>query len=100
MLKTNMIKGSKCETPGKQLTRGTPRYAPKYGCCNSINISEKLAPGEEPFADQNIVGDYIIAGGDINGHNYYLGMNNEMAIWWMEDFNRKGQKTGPHLKIV
>merc|ERR1712029_418219 len=55
-----------CERPGSLLRRGTPRYAPKYGCCNSINISEKLAEGEEPFADQNIVGDFIIAGGDIN----------------------------------
>merc|ERR1712111_206942 len=79
-----------CERPGSLLRRGTPRYAPKYGCCNSINISEKLAEGEEPFADQNIVGDYIIAGGDINGHNYYLSLDNEMAIWWMEDFNGKG----------
>ena len=79
-----------CEKPGSLLRRGTPRYAPDYGCCNSINISEKLAEGEEPFADQNIVGDYIIAGGDINGHNYYLGMDNEMSIWWMEDFNGKG----------
>ena len=79
-----------CERPGSLLRRGTPRYAPDYGCCNSINISEKLDEGEEPFADQNIVGDYIVAGGDINYHNYYLSLDNEMAIWWMENFNGKG----------
>merc|ERR1712029_717266 len=79
-----------CEKPGSLLRRGTPRYAPKYGCCNELNISEKLEDGEEAIADQNIVGDFIIAGGNINGHNYYLGKDNEMSIWWMEDFNGKG----------
>merc|ERR1711982_218482 len=51
-----------CEKPGSLLRRGTPRYAPKYGCCNELNIAEKLEDGEEAIADENIVGDFIIAG--------------------------------------
>ena len=73
------------------IAQALPKRSPSdNACCKKITIEEKLGDGEVPIADENIVGDYIIAGGDSNGYNIYHSLDNKMAIWHIADFGGSG----------